>query len=55
MAALAIQVMMHMFAVQAPIVRMDGMWGVNVLRDMMGYIIMGIITPTTTRATTIIM
>ena len=47
--------MMHMFAVQTPIVGVVGMWGVNVLRGMKVYIIMDIIIHTITRATTIIM
>ncbi len=47
--------MMHMFAVQGPIVGVVGMRVVIVYRDMMGYIIMDIIIHTITRATTIIM
>ncbi len=47
--------MMHMFAVQGPIVKKVGMRVDIVYRDMKGYIIMDIIIHTITRATTIIM
>ncbi len=47
--------MMHMFAVQGPIVGVVGMRVVIVYRDMMGYIIMDIIIHIITHVTTTIM